>query len=260
MKTITFASGTHVGMVREENQDFFGKFPLDNPDLTIQKGQLFVIADGMGGHNAGRTASEMAVNKLAYYYFSVPNENIAECLRRAFREVNRQIHDSSTTQSEFEGMGTTCVALILRENHAWICHVGDSRAYYISKKRIIQITEDHSVVAQMIKRGILTKKEAKTHPQRSQLYRALGPKPELEIDIEEITVKNNDYFLLCTDGLYNHVSDKEMLNIVTSNVPQVACQELIAVANERGGQDNITLQIVHVERLSGSPLSRKTEK
>lgn len=249
---ITFANYSDVGMVREENQDFFGKYPEDNLDLSSPKGQLFVVADGMGGHNAGRAASEMAVNALAYSYFSIPSENIAECLKRAFEGANKQIYAQSKQSPEFEGMGTTCVALVLKADRAYVGHVGDSRVYQITRRKVQQLTGDHSVVAQMVRQGILTDEEARVHPQRSHLYRALGVRPDLEVDIlDGISARPSDYFLLCTDGLHTYLTDKEMQEVVTSNVPLIACQELIRVANARGGLDNITVQIVHVERASG---------
>jgi protein phosphatase len=239
-------------MVRKENQDFFGKFPEDNLDLAPAKGQLFVVADGMGGHNAGRDASELAVNILTHYYFTIPNDDIAESLRQAFQGTNEHIYHYGTHSPEHAGMGTTCVALVLQDNHACIGSIGDSRIYRITKRRIQQLTQDHSKVAELVRRGILTKEEAKTHPERSHLYRALGTKPVAEVDvIGNINLKNDEYFLMCTDGLYNHVSDKEMQQLVIANEPEPACRALVELANERGGQDNITVQIIHVTEPRG---------
>ncbi len=252
LKAITFGSYSHVGMVRENNQDFFGKFPYDNLDLSTAKGQLFIVADGMGGHNAGRDASELAVNILTYYYFSIPKDNIAEALKQAFQGTNEHIYHYSKNSPEHEGMGTTCVALVLKDNHAYIGNMGDSRIYRITKRKIMQLTQDHSKVAEMVRRGILTKEEAKVHPERSLLYRALGTKPVAEVDIiNNIDLKNDEYFLMCTDGLYNHVSEKEIQRLVLANEPESGCKALVNLANERGGQDNITLQIIHVTEEGG---------
>ena len=252
LKAITFGGYSDVGMVRNNNQDFFGKFPYDNLDLSTPKGQLFLVADGMGGHNSGRDASELAVNILTYYYFSIPKNSIIESLKQAFQGTNEHIYHYSKHSPEHEGMGTTCVALVLQDNHAYIGNIGDSRIYRISKRKITQLTQDHSKVAEMIRRGILTKEEAKTHPERSHLYRALGTKPVAELDvIDNIELRNNEYFLMCTDGLYNHVSEKEMQRLVVVNEPEVACKALIDLANKRGGQDNITLQIIHVTEDDG---------
>ena len=246
LKTVDVGSSSDVGRVREDNQDYFGMFPEDDIDLSSPKGQLFIVADGMGGHKAGREASELAVNLVAYYYHSVPEDDIPQSLTRALEGANRHIHSYSENDPRLAGMGTTCVALALQGNRAYIGHIGDSRVYRINRLKVTQLTHDHSKVAEMVRRRILTKEEARTHPQRSHLYRALGTRSEAEFDIiENITLKTDDYFLMCTDGLYNHVSDREMKSIVLANVPVFACRELVALANERGGTDNITVQVIH---------------
>lgn len=234
-------------MAREENEDFSGKFPEDSLDPSSPKGQLFIVADGMGGHNAGRTASEMAVKALASAYYSGQGGDATECLKRAFLGANEQIYERSKESREFQGMGTTCVALAIRGDRATVAHVGDSRAYRITGTRSERLTGDHSVVAQMVRQGILTEEEAKVHPQRSHLYRAMGVRPELEVDIlGEIEIRENDYFLLCTDGLYGYLTDDELWEVVTSKEPPAACEQLVSVANARGGMDNITVQIVRI--------------
>lgn len=249
MTTLTHGHGTDVGLVREENEDFFGKFPEDNLNLTTSKGHIFIVADGMGGHNAGREASELAVSLLAYYYFSIPTDDIAESLRRAFRGANEHIHTYSKSSPDLTGMGTTCVALVIKDERAYVGHIGDSRVYRITKRKITQLTQDHSKVAEMVRRGILTHDEATIHPHRSYLYRAMGMKPEVEVDIiDDIELKNDDWFLLCTDGLYNHVTNEEMQKLVVSNPPEASCKALIELAKERGGLDNITVQVVRVKK------------
>jgi len=245
VRRIAFGNFTHVGRVRSDNQDFFGKYPKDTLDLSLSKGQLFIIADGMGGHNAGRQASELAVNTLAESYFSATTEDIEESLRDAFQSANDHIYRYGMSNSQFAGMGTTCTALVLKDSHAHIGHIGDSRIYRISKRKILQLTRDHSKVAEMQRRGILTKEEAKTHPERSHLYRALGTRPVAEIDvINDIVLDSDRFFLMCTDGLFNHVDEKEMQNVVLSKSPQEAAKALVELANERGGLDNITVQVI----------------
>jgi protein phosphatase len=256
VKTLIIGSSTHVGRVRADNQDFFGKFPGDSLDLSAPKGQLFIVADGMGGHKAGRMASELAVNTLSKTYFSSTSVDILESLRAAFQAANTEIFTYGSNNPGFTGMGTTCCALVLRDGRAFIGHIGDSRIYQITKRRITQLTQDHSKVAEMVRRGIITKEEARTHPERSHLYRALGTRPTLEADFfDDIPLTRTKSFLMCTDGLYNHIEEWELHQTVLSHAPQEACTLLVDMANDRGGQDNITVQIIQLV-IAGGRLRR----
>ena len=144
-------------------------------------------------------------------------------------------------------MGTTCTALVMKGNRACIAHVGDSRVYRINRRKIEQLTSDHSKVAELMREGVLTEKQAKTHPQRSILSRALGVGESVEVDIiDDITLRSGDFFLLCTDGLAK-VTDDEIESIVLSNSVQDACEKLINVAIDRGGDDNVTVQMIRIE-------------
>jgi len=260
LKTVTFGNSSHVGMVRSDNQDFFGKYPDENLDLSAPKGQLFIVADGMGGHMAGRKASETAVNALARAYFSNPVDDILESLREAFKVANSEVYNLGANNPAFAGMGTTCVALVLKDGNGYIGNIGDSRVYQIMRRSVVQLTQDHSKVAEMVRRGIISKQEARTHPERSHLYKALGTRPSAEADFyNEISLFRSKYFLMCSDGLYNHVEDWEMQKTVLSNPPQKACETLVRLANERGGLDNITVQIVQIAVGSG-PFDRFLRK
>lgn len=245
--TITFGACSDLGRVRSDNQDSYGKFPEDNDDITAPRGQLFVVADGMGGQKGGREASTIAVETINQQYFSDPDTDIAKSLERALQKANEAIYEYSTTHAGFQNMGTTCSALVLKDNRAHIAHVGDSRIYRITKGTITQLTDDHSNVAEMQRRGMLTKEEAKNHPERSHLYRAIGVRPDVPIDkIEKIQLSTTDTFLLCSDGLVNHVEDDEIMQVAKNLPPQEACKELVAMANDRGGYDNITILVVQV--------------
>lgn len=245
VRTITFGSATHPGMVRKDNQDNSGKFPADSLDLSTPKGQLFIIADGMGGHQAGRKASEMAVQHLAETYLATPEDDILAALRLGFGKANEQIYRCSLENPEYRGMGTTCSALVLKGSRGFFGHVGDSRIYRIGKRKMQQLTKDHSKVAELVRRGILSKEEARHHPERSHLYRALGTRPAAEVDFsDEIVLDSSKTFLLCSDGLFNHVEEKEMQKIALAYAPEEACKALIELANQRGGTDNITVQVV----------------
>jgi serine/threonine protein phosphatase PrpC len=252
---ITAAGASHRGRVRSENQDSYGQFPREPLDPPSEKGRLFIVADGMGGHKAGREASELAVETLAEAYYADPAPDAATSLQNAFLEANRRIYEQSLSSSMFAGMGTTCTALVLTNGRGVIGHIGDSRIYRVTRRKILQLTEDHSRVADLVRRAIITKEQARTHPERSQLYRALGTRDAVEVDIlPSVRLPSDCYCLLCTDGLFNHVSEDEMQSIVLARAPQDACHALVDLANERGGQDNITVQVVHtVARVKGGP-------
>lgn len=245
--TMTFGVCSDVGRVRSENQDAYGKFPEESDDITLTKGQLFVVADGMGGQKGGREASMLAVETINQQYFSDADADIVASLERALQKANEAIYEYGTTHAGFQNMGTTCSALVLKDNRAHIAHVGDSRIYRLAKGAITQLTDDHSTVGEMQRRGILTKEEAKNHPERSLLYRAIGVRPVVAIDtVGKIPLSATETFLLCSDGLVNHVDDEEMMDIMTKFSPQEACDELVAMANDRGGYDNITVLVVQV--------------
>jgi serine/threonine protein phosphatase PrpC len=234
-------------MVRSENQDAFGKFPEDDLDLATPKGQLFVIADGMGGHAGGREASRLAVEIIGESYFSSDGP-IMTSLKKSFFNANQVIYDYSLNNPQFRGMGTTCIALVLHKSAAFAAHIGDSRLYRISEKNIEQLTRDHSKVAEMVRRGIITAEEGRVHPERSMLYRAMGVRHDVEFDVlNSIELGTDEYFLMCTDGLTSYLDDEELKEITLSHPLQGACDKMVDLANRRGGHDNITVQLVHVK-------------
>jgi len=245
--TITFGACSDVGMVRQDNQDCYGKFPEGDLDVSAPKGQLFIVADGMGGHVGGREASEMAVNTIHESYFKDDVGPVPAGLRHAFEEANARIYDFSTTHPRYANMGTTCSALAIKDDRGYINHIGDSRIYRVTQSSIEQLTNDHSRVAELQRRGLITKEEARYHPERSHLYRALGVRSTAEVDaIDDIHLDGNEYFVLCSDGLVNHVDDREIKDTVLQYEPQEACKRLVALANDRGGTDNVTVLVVKV--------------
>ncbi len=247
VKTISFASASHVGMVRSENQDAVGHSPLESTGLSSPKGQLFVIADGMGGHAGGSEASRLAVDTIQKTYFECPSGSIRECLTRAFKAANAVIYETSLNTPQLNGMGTTCIALVMQGNSATIMHIGDSRLYRISARTIEQLTHDHSKVADMVRRGLLTQEEATVHPERSMLYRAMGVRLDMQFDVlDNIALGSNEFYLMCTDGLTSVVEPHEIQEIVLSRPLQGVCNTLIDMANSRGGPDNITVQCIQV--------------
>ncbi|MCH7674854.1 Stp1/IreP family PP2C-type Ser/Thr phosphatase [candidate division KSB1 bacterium] len=248
--TITVGNRTDLGLTRSENQDSLGKFPENSTDLAGPLGQLFIVADGMGGHRGGREASQTAVRIIQDIYSTNKTGDIDEVLEDALREANREIFKLASSDPNLFGMGTTCTVLSLVEDEACIAHVGDSRAYRINESTFEQLTQDHSQVGEMERQGIISQQEAKEHPQRFLLNRALGAREDVEVDIyKNIKLTPGDYFLLCSDGLAK-VDDQELKQAVLSNPPQQACDQLVKLANERGGEDNVTVQVIQVEGAS----------
>lgn len=243
---ITYGHATHRGLKRSENQDSFGKFPREHIDLSRPKGQLFIVADGMGGHLGGREASQMAVHIIEEEYFSTPDTDIPASLLHAFDEANRQILARSHTDPSLHGMGTTGTALVLKDGQACIAHIGDSRAYRITAEAFEQLTQDHSQVEELVRRNILTPEQAARHPQRNVLSRALGVQDDIEVDLfNNIPLRVGDHFLLCSDGLAK-VASETIQKTVLSHSPQEACDLLVQMANEHGGHDNVTVQVIRI--------------
>lgn len=247
-KNVTFGQRSDVGRVRAENEDSCGKFPDASLDLAAPQGLLFVVADGVGGHARGKEASAMAVETLQQIYFTDPSPQIAERLRQAFLRANARIHQNAQTLPDDQMMGTTCTALVLKDNTAHFAHVGDSRIYHLTPERIEQLTHDHTEVAALQRGGMLTEREAKTHPQRSVLNRALGIDSSLEVDVTaDIAVQPGECFVLCTDGLAK-IEMPEIKKIVRAHAPQEACDKLVELANARGGHDNVTVQVIRINK------------
>ena len=244
--TFVFSGKSDIGLVRTENQDSFGKFPEDSSDLYGPKGQLFVVADGMGGHRGGKEASSIALKVVKNHYFSSDyDESVA--LKEAIEKANLEIFSKSGDKSDFGRMGTTCTVLALKADRAIIGHVGDSRVYKIENNRIEQLTNDHTKVQEMLREGLLTPEEARNYPSKSVLARALGVDEKVKVDIvDDLKLKRGQSYILCSDGLAK-VSKGEILQIVSRNSAADACDILINLANERGGKDNVTVIVVKID-------------
>lgn len=226
---------TDVGLVRAVNEDNY-----------LLSDVLFAVADGLGGHEAGEIASKMAVNMLEEYLLSSESDP-AKRLREAFTGINAAIYRRSMSDESCKGMGTTLTALLIQDGTAHIGHVGDSRAYLVRKGVIYQLTEDHSVVGELVRMGMLTKSEAKVHPQRNLLTRAMGTLPTVDMEIVDSKVEPGDRFILCTDGLSGAIEDSGILDVVMSQqAPPAVVDELITLANQNGGFDNVTVVAVFV--------------
>jgi PPM family protein phosphatase len=238
---IEVGNRTDVGRKRTHNEDYFGYFKASGEILAI-------VADGMGGHASGEIASRMAVDIINEIYSKErADKDGLEALESAFQVANFTILQKSFEQEGLNGMGTTATALVLEADQALVGHMGDSRAYMFRDSTVTQLTKDHSLVERMVDQGLLNREEATHHPQRNVIYKTLGVNMDGEVDLlGPIPIRVGDIFLLCSDGLTNLVSDQELLEIVAKESPQKACETLIQLANQRGGHDNITVQILKV--------------
>ena len=242
---IIVGASTDVGMVRTENQDAFGRFTGNGSSGPEE--QLFILADGMGGHLDGREASRIAVEEVRRAFFAAPDKSIEQRLLDALKAANEMIIQRSKDRTGAEKMGTTCTVLLVCDDQAYVAHVGDSRAYHLSRSGVLQLTRDHTMVEEMRRQGLLTDDEARSHPRRHALTRALGIEPVVHVDLlDPMPVQSGEWFLLCSDGLAA-VEPEEMLAIVTSRAPQEACDELVRMANDRGGHDNVTVLLVQIQ-------------
>jgi protein phosphatase len=257
--TIVASVQTDVGLVRDLNEDNASFTRPRDPGVLQSKGMLALVVDGMGGCSGGEVASGMAVASIPRAYYESPAEP-HQALKRAFEEANRKIFDSAAEDFTLAGMGTTAVALAIRGDQAFAAYVGDSRLYLIRAARIYQMTQDHSVVFDLVRKGLLTPEEARNHEDRNVLLRSLGGRAEVEVSVwdEPMTIRDGDQFLLCSDGLHDLVDNSEILSGVLSgdDVPG-----LIGLAKERGGYDNITVALVRVQSAaSGLPADAKATR
>jgi protein phosphatase len=234
-----WSQATEVGLVRKQNEDFL----CVNPGLA-----LFAVADGMGGHLAGEVASRMAIESITRQLQAGDRDDTVKCLLEGFRRANSNIYKASREDGSCRGMGTTLTAAVVRERELVLAHVGDSRAYIIRDDKIHPLTEDHSLVQEMIRQGGLTRKQARDHPHRNVLTRALGTDPLVDVDLITIGLERGDILLLCTDGLYGLLDDEEMLDLVRSSAgPDQAVKKLVDEAVKRGGNDNISVIMVEMD-------------
>lgn len=251
---IELANLTDPGCVRERNEDYYCYFEPDEDEAFQARGRLLVVADGMGGHEGGEIASGLAVDMVRNTWANESGEPRG-LLLKALQNAQSAIQDYAREHPEFAGMGTTCTAVALIGDALYYAHVGDTRLYLIRSGAIQRLTHDHSLVQRLIDTGTLTEEEAAGHPNRNVLLSALGMKGEVSVDLAEagVPLEPGDTLLVCTDGLHGQVTDAELLDAATRHEPRDACRELVQLAKDRGGPDNITVQIV---RLAGPAKTR----
>jgi len=248
------AIATDVGLRRTQNEDQHGSWIPSSSDELERRGTLVVVADGMGGSQAGEVASRVAVETVVKCYRAAPGEDPAADLRWAVEEANRTIHELGRTSFDLGGMGTTLTALVVRGTEAFVAHVGDSRAYRVSQGSISQLTQDHSLVAQLVREHALTAEQARVDPRRNVVTRSVGVGEAVEVDAFRVStpLQVGDTLILCSDGLHGQVTDLEIATLATGADLGEACQRLISAANQRGGPDNIT---VAIGRVSEEPVA-----
>jgi serine/threonine protein phosphatase PrpC len=244
---------TDPGCIRETNEDSVKYFRPTDPAELASKGVIAIVADGMGGHSAGEVASRIATEVIKNVYYETES-GATEALRSALNAANHEIHKASLADKALEGMGTTCAALVLQNGSAHCAYVGDTRLYLIRGGEIYVMTEDHSAVMEMVHMGILTLEQARHHEDKNVIIRALGSQPEVEVAVwsEPFPVRLGDKFLLCSDGLSDLVGDDEIKQAVLAGDSRSSSENLIALAKERGGYDNVTVGILSIEN-AGNP-------
>lgn len=245
MCVLNIGALTDVGKVRKVNEDSFKIFISDEYTYAI-------VADGMGGHLAGEVASSMAVETISEYIRDNINNDldrfqVMEVIHRAFLKANEVIYEYSCRNENAMGMGTTATLCMIKDGFVIFAHVGDSRAYMIGDE-IVQITRDHSYVQELVKLGQIKPEEARNHPRRNYITRAMGVEPTVRVDTG-VKPYNNEKLLLCSDGLFGELEDNELYEVVNRMAAVDGAKRLIDMANERGGRDNITAIIVEGDEI-----------
>jgi PPM family protein phosphatase len=241
------AMRTDPGLVRGLNEDAVVWVTPHEADIAHRHGSLALVADGMGGHAAGEVASALAAEVVRRVYYDSDGP-VPQVLARAFAEAHRAIVAYAEQHPECKGMGTTCTVLAFRDRHAWLAHIGDSRAYLLRERELIQISEDQTLVAKLVSDGTLTQQEADHSPMHNVILQALGAQQKIApmIGVRGLPLQSGDVLILCSDGVSNMVSDDKIADIASRLPPQEACDALIEEALAAGGDDNASLGIFSV--------------
>ena len=242
---------TDVGQVRPVDEDSILVANLSfGVNSESSKFLLLAVADGMGGHAKGEEASKIALNAIARAVIPdlLNNTPFTKILEKGIQNANQDILDYTAKNPEASGMGTTSVCAVVKDNQIHLANVGDSRAYRVSDDEICRVTKDHSYVQALIDEGEITEEQAREHPRKNEITRAVGIMPSIEVDTMKLTLDSDESLLLCCDGVIAHLSDDDIHKIIRDSPdPQTACQEIVDMANERGGSDNISLIILSSE-------------
>lgn len=253
---IEVSGQSDIGCVRQNNEDSFGYWePKDDREFQ-RKGRLAVVADGMGGYEGGQEASRLAVETLVAVYRDFEGDDPQQALVEGLQTAHERIREYSFAHPDLRGMGTTCTAAAIvrvgegdaQHEALYYVHVGDTRLYLIRDGQIHRVTRDHSYVSRLVESGLISAEQAETHPQRNILTSALGTNPELIMDSpgQPEPLRSDDVLVICSDGLWGQVRDPEILEAVEEKSAEQAGRELIELARERGGPDNITVEIMRL--------------
>ncbi|MDE2165926.1 MAG: Stp1/IreP family PP2C-type Ser/Thr phosphatase [Alphaproteobacteria bacterium] len=250
---------SHPGLVRAQNEDAVLYCVPRPEDPSARLGVLALVADGMGGHAAGEVASAIAARTIRLLYYQQDGP-VPSALARAFEVANQLIYEQSAKNPDYDGMGTTCTALVMRDEHVWLAHVGDSRAYIVRNGEIHQLSNDHSLVASLVRDGTMTLAEAASSPEKNVILRALGTKVSVEPQVwnEGLRFHAGDVIVLCSDGLTDLVDDATIAATVSRRAPFEACQALVDAALSAGGRDNISVGVFGIT--AAAPLPAKRER
>jgi len=239
------ASLSDVGCHRDDNEDWHSYWEPESDELLLRKGRLAIVADGMGGHEGGQEASRLAVEVIEQTYAAAINGNPQDILVAGFRAAHQRIQQYAAAHPALVGMGTTATAVVLFPAQLLFAHVGDSRLYLVRGNTISRLTHDHSYVGRLVENGVITVEEADRHPQRHILTAALGAGPETQPEVgpTPTPLGAGDVVVLCSDGLWSLLEDEEIRQAVSQHAPAEACRALVEMAKQRGGPDNITVQV-----------------
>lgn len=245
---IETASLTDVGLQRADNEDSLLYWEPETDQEFRRKGRLAIVADGMGGYEGGQEASRIAVETVRHLYDRDFAGDPQAALLNAFLAAHETIQRYAFEHPQFHGMGTTCTALAIVDRQLYFAHVGDSRLYLVRDESVSRLTRDHSYVGRLVENGLVRSEDAESHPQRHILTAALGSGHEIfpQVSEQPITLEENDVLILCTDGLWGVVGDQDLGRAARARPLSDACMKLVRMALERGGPDNVTVQLLRV--------------
>lgn len=236
---------THQGQVRDHNEDFVRQREPINIEDANRNGWLFIVADGVGGADAGEVASEFATDHTIHHYLDSETADWGQRLHDAMQAANTDLRQMVAERNDHTKMATTMVAAVIHDGRVTMANVGDSRGYHWRDGTLKQITKDQSLVAKLVEEGAITEEEAMHHPRKNVILYSLGSEKNPQIDIYEQELAPGDILFFCSDGLTRHVMDDEIADIIGGETPNIAAKTLVGLANQRGGQDNITVVVVH---------------
>jgi len=247
---IALGARTDLGRVRENNEDKFEFFIPTDEDTLVLKGSFFAVADGMGGHSAGQIASELALKTAIRSYYADNTPNIEYSIRTAVQEANAIVFEAARAIAERSGMGTTVTALVIRGEEVFVAQVGDSRCYRLRGRDLRRLTEDHSWVNEQVRLGTMSEQDAVTSPFRNVITRCIGNAPGVDSDVIVDELREGDVYLLCSDGLTGELTDEQIRDKLLIAAPSRAAWELVDLALENGGRDNVTALVVAIREIA----------